>query len=111
VGESHIRTGPGVEHRYIRIHYPNETDAAKIEAAALEVYRHFVREVEERYPTAPWKMVYVLMHVDGREGQDLVIGEVGNYLHPLEKLPDHPPTRWYSYARAKCNVNYPVDLD
>ncbi len=93
ITESHIKTAPGVEHRYVDVEYTNTSDPAIVEAAATEVWRHFAKEINERHPQAEYKMVSVYIYVDDQEKMENPVGRVWN--HASAKLPDQPETEWF----------------
>ena len=95
--QSHIKTAVDVEHRYVEILYPNTSDPALVEAAAVEVWHHFAREVNERHPQAGYKRVKVNIYVDGQDDR-MPAGIVYNYAS--RKLPDQPVTEWFTFEKS-----------
>jgi hypothetical protein len=100
--QSHVKSAPSVEHRYVEIYYPKTTAPVIVEAAAQEVWHHFAREIDERHPQATLKMVTVKIYVDGQESE-MPVGRVWN--NASEKLPDHPKTEWFQFNKSSLVFN------
>ena len=98
ISESHIKTAPSVEHRYVDVEYTNTSDPAIVEAAATEVWHHFAKEINERHPQAEYKMVTVNIYVDDQE-MEMPVGRVWN--HASAELPDTPETEWFRYNKSR----------
>jgi hypothetical protein len=86
------KSAPFVEHRYVQLHYPGETDPEIIADAAKRVWRHFASEVELRHPQAHYKMVVVSIFVDDQTDSRVVAGRVFN--DAGKEFPSEPTVKW-----------------
>ena len=102
--DSHVKTAPDVEHRYVEIRHKSTTDPEEVLVAANRVWQHFVREIEERHPQANYKMVNVHMWV---EGQDPVmpVGRLTNKASAV--LPDEPEVEWHEWVGSPLEFERP----
>jgi len=98
--QSHITTAFDVEHRDVEILYPNTSDPTLVEAAAVEVWHHFAREIDERHPQAGFKRVTVKIYVDGQE-TPLPVGFIDRAWNKASwQMVDQPETEWFKFNKS-----------
>jgi hypothetical protein len=93
------KSAPLVEHRYVQLHYPAETDPTVIADAGKRVWHHFANEVQKRHPQAHYKMVSVGIFVEDQTDARVVAGRVFN--DAAKDFPDEPRIEWEEWNAPK----------